>query len=407
MKTFKLALKLIYKHMFLHAALIIQMMAVFLILANVVSTICLCLYSENMMKNIFTQNFYRFEAITERLLRSYTGIAGISETESFDLKKIKEELTGSPLFCSEYLCPMFFSDGHYLELILQDAKLIENTNFLLKGNTDIGATEKENGVIRIITAGGKYKTGDYLQGYIEIEGKTFEYKFKVVGIMKKPYSFLSATNSSSLLSASIMVEELSSGQAIAFFDDMPDISLKSLNDYSGFCTYNVFFDHSLTSKEKAENLVTLQKYGSVISAKEIEENTKEERAIWLEKKLPSLIFAAVIAVSGLSAVSLINISGNMDTFSLYCLSGCTKKRLYAIIFVYILFIVSVSFISAIGVILISGFFRSLTAAFAFINRYTFIILGLTALILILIPVFFLLFAFRHKSLRTIILDYKK
>ncbi|MGI6745358.1 MAG: hypothetical protein BWY46_00089 [Firmicutes bacterium ADurb.Bin300] len=408
MRLFKLAFGLIYRHMLLHAALIIQMTAVFLILANIVSTICLNLYSGNMMKNIFTQDFYRLEVLTERFLRVSTGgMTDISEIEAFDPEKVRGELKGDPVFCNEYVYPAFFADGRCLDLIFQDERLIKNTNFLLRGTANIEASEKEEGVIRIITAGGNYKTGDSLRGYIEVEDKTVECEFKVAGTLKKPYSYLSATNSAVSLSASVIAEELMPGQAIAFLDDMPDVTLKSANDYSGFCIYHVFFDDSLTSKEKAGNLATLQKYGSVTSAKEIEENTKKEISIWLEKKLPSLIFAAVIAVSGLSAVSLINISGNMNTFSLYCLSGCTKKRLYAIILVYILFIVSVSFIPAIGVLLISGFFRRLAAAFVFINHYTFITLGITALTLILIPVLFSLFAFRRKPLRAMILDYKK
>ncbi len=412
MKYLKLAEKLMHNHLLLHLLLIFQMTAVFLVLANIVSTICLTVYTRNIIKPLLNEYYCYFQSANQR--QAFRAEEFSYDMKQTDINSINAQLAGETLFCSQYEI-LFYSKqaGNSFDILGQEQKTLENTHADIKRGKWLTDAEKESGYIRIVTNDNRYKVGEVIEGYIQVGGSDIPIKLKVTGIAKNPFSFLSVNSGATYPSSETLVRDFEINSFASITQGL--VCIEDISAYVGdfepetprYGNYHVFFDSSLTQIQYQENLEALKRYGNVASAADIQRNTNGVINENLKSELPSLVFASIIAMAGFSVISLINVSGNMKTFSLYCLNSCRKKTLYLIILLYTLSIVLASFIPTLLVLMCAKYISELESYFAFVNSYTFLLIGVAAVVFTVIPLFFSLSVLKNLPVREIVLEYRR
>ncbi len=400
MKAFKLAFRLFYKNAFQHCLLILQMVLVFIIGASVVSEINGLLYQKNIIKNLNTDNYVFFQKINDRDISiGSTNQSDHIGYENFDLDAVKKQLHGSTSFISE---TTFFArdidNSCNLQISCFNESLLNKLNIPNIKGASFSKTEPK-GFVRFITDYSKFNIGDEIPIIIEQDSKKFNITLLVVGIAKSPFYGPTTSSTATFPDASTILYEYPKSESkyisgLICRDDL-ESELSSIITYD--FNYHIFFDKNLSDTEIKENIKILNQYGTATTGKSIINKTNINVYESLKLQLPDIVFICLIAFVGFCGISLINISENMPTLALYSILGCSSKKCYEILSIYVLIINIASLLPTILLLFLATFSDEIAIYFPFVDNKTLAIVLVLAILFFLISVSFVLLSFKKHS----------
>lgn len=396
MKYLSLSYRMIFNHLFLHIILVLQIIFALLMSGSLISALLLITFSSNVMKPSLQKNYCYFSPMDSRTLEA----AGVQNFEAADMNKIVKELTGVKSVCynnnvvarSETGNPD--TDYFVFDLTIQESDVISGTDVPMLHGSWLDEAEKEDDVIRVVTNSLHYSVGDKVKAQCDIDGNKTELTLKIVGIAKNPFPYIGTSGGGDELCSANIVDTCDKKQ----YDNKLYFGIASAEDFEALtdcfisrqATQNcsIYFDDDLTDEQTEQNFSVLRKYGSVSSAESISYNDNVTRKFMIKENLPEALFLFAAAVIGMSAVSVINISNNVKMLSLFCISGCTRKQLNAIIFAYVMIIAVIALVPVYLIYLISPFIDFLSSYFVMVNWLSFLISFLLVLIFAVISFIF-------------------
>lgn len=381
MKYFVLAYKLIFNHMVLHIILILQMIFALLISGSLISMLLLIDFSANTMKPSLDSKYCYFSPLNQDAFE----IVKIKNYKAPDMTDISKELTKVKNICynknlvvrSEPAAPN--TDYVIFDLTVQENEVINGTYVPMLLGKWLDETEKENGILRVVTNSLQYSVGEEVILQSDINGSKVELRLKIVGIAKNPFPYIGTSGGGNELCSANIIDTWDKKQydkniqfGIVAAEDLEQIaSFTCSNMTTQNC--NIFFEDTITDEELEHNITILERYGSVSEAESIKHFDNISKKHIIKEHLPRMIFIFTASIAGLGVVSAINTSNNVKMLSLFCISGCTRRKLYGIIFAYVLIIGLLSLIPVYLMYLLAPFSNNLSSYFVMINWISFLL----------------------------------
>lgn len=384
MYIFNLAQRLIYNKPLLHIILIIQFAASFFVIECAVSTLTLTISSSNFMKPLLQSDFCYFSVAERNIFIDENGNLLFNKSDIY----FEDCLEGLEVAMQNDTVGLSIGSKD-ASLQLQPEKLIEKTAPDMYSGEAFDSANYEENVIRIITNDKSFKASSYYDAVLtDLNGEEIHAKIKIVGILAAPAYVLSATTAGS---------EMSSANITHIMDDAQNEYFSCIGcteDYEALIGEKIkhpinkntllLFNSSIATKEMESNIDFLRERGVVATSEDILRTTKTDNAYIIKTYLPTFFFLFFVSVSGIFAVSTINISSQIKTLSLYGMLGCSDKDIKKIIYCYIAIICSIPLSIIWVILLLSNYLNAFSGYFLTISAFNYILPVLIGILICLV-----------------------
>ncbi len=329
---FSLAKKLVLNKPLLHLIIIIQITCSFFVINSAVSTFNLTTGSSNFMGDLLESDFIYF-SVAER---THNLAETVGNTEYFE-----KELKGLDVaVCYENVSVIV--NNKITDAVVSSSKILHKTNPQMRFGDGFTNENEKDGVIRLITNDNSFKSGKEYDGVIcDYQGNQTNVKFLVTGIYNNPAYFMDVSSAGSAMSSANICDLMEKPSAAGDYFQ----SIICLEDYERVIgekrmhpvnkTAMLLFKDNITEKEKEYNISFLNQRGVVATAEDIKAETDTTNDFVLKQNLPMFVFLITVSLFSLFAVSVINITQQMKTLTLYSILGCSEKDISRVIRCYI------------------------------------------------------------------------
>ncbi len=398
MYIFNLAQRLIYNKPLLHIILIIQFVASFFVIECAVSTLTLTTSSSSFMKPLLQSDFCYFSVAERNVFIDENGNLLFNNSDIY----FEDCLEGLDVAMQNDMVSLNVG-SKASSLQLQPEKLIQKTSPDMYSGELFNSENSEENVIRIITNDKSFQTGSYHDVVLtDFNGKEINAKIKIVGVLVDPAYVLSATTAGS---------EMSSANISHIMDKAEDGAFSSIGcteDYEALIGEKIkhpinknallLFNNSITTEEMQNNIDFLRERGVVATSEDILKTTKSDNMYIIKTYLPTFIFLFFVSLSGIFAVSTINISSQIKTLSLYGMLGCSDKDIKKIIYCYISVICAIPLLIIWIILLLSKYLNTFSGYFLTISAFNYLLpVFICALVCLVVPIV-PIYTFRKQSL---------
>lgn len=375
MYIISLSEKLILNKIISHIILIIQITVSLFLIESVASTVSLLTQTTDYMKPLLNSNYCYYSITERRYSFSDTGEM-VDNNSGIYFEDILKGL--SAVAQNEYV--NLNIETKTSSSLLQSYRFLQKTNTSFKKGKTFDEENAEKGIIRLLTNDPSFRTNSIYDAQItDLNGNIFPVKIKVTGILNNPSYVMEVTSAGSeMCSANIVhtVDEYKKNEQFFFsiiciedYEQVTGAKLKhTISDKA-----MLLFDDDISTVDMNNNIELLKKTGAVATADDIKSENKAENLYLLRNNLPSFVFLFMVAITGMYAISSININEQMNTLSLYGILGCSAKDISKIIITYILMICSIPCLIVWMILAASQTFGFLSDFLLCINIYNYLI----------------------------------
>lgn len=398
MHIVNLAQRLIYNKPLLHIILIIQFVASFFVIECAVSTLTLTTGSSNFIKPLLQSKFCYFSVAERNVFIDENGNLLFNNSDVY----FEDCLKGLDAAMQNDMVTVSVGFENFA-LQLQPENLINKTLPNMYEGDVFNSENFEENVIRIITNNKSFEVGSYRDAVLtDFNGKGINVKLKTVGVLADPTYMLSATTAGSEMSSANITYMLDEAQNGCFsyigcakdYESLVGEKIKHpLND-----TTLLLFEDSVTDEEMQNNIDFLRENGVVATSEDIIETTKTENMFVIKTYLPTFVFLFLVSLAGIFAVSIINISSQIKTLSLYGMLGCSGKDISKIIYCYIFVLCVIPLLIMWLILLLSKYLNAFSGYFLTVTALNYLVPVLICLIVCLVVPVVPIYTFGKQSL---------
>ena len=334
------------KNLKLNFVVIFQITAMILVGINMISMISMQLKAANALSQITEKKFVYYMSL-DRHLATMDMVSG-SEQEYDKQDIIKNERESAELNLSNVMIRSRIFETYavvndiptsYASVFAYNKQLINGLKLPLKSGKWFDRTTQCDGIIdAVANANPLFKTGDIIKITAEDgDGKKFEYKIRIIGVLKNQSYIPNASHVGELLFSLSLVSDASyrSTQTPTIIVNSEDI--KGIENIFSNTPKNEFivFNDNISEEEYEKNITELSNKGLITTADDIRHQDSNWRCSLIKENLPMIVFLAVLSICGLVSISIINTTNYIKTLSIYFLCGCKRRECYMIILSYL------------------------------------------------------------------------